>query len=196
MANLPFRLNVLRDTAARKREESPHASEQYERKLAEYREALENYKNCIMAYSGKLENYEKRNLDNQLSVVQTALDITYLKEQGERSIELLEEIKADQLSKTLANLEHLITAVLDTNYKLESLDKNAVNRISELMIELQKQTGSKNDEQHAELERDIDYLGDKVRKHTVLLWFLFVFQLIGLGGLAFVILYIMKVIPF
>lgn len=196
MANLPFGLSVLKDTAARKREESSHTSEQYEHKLAEYRDALENYKKCILAYAGKLENYDKSNLDNQLSVVQTALDITYLKEQGDRLIELLEEIKTDKLDKTLANLEHLITAVLDTNYKMEGLDKNAVNRISEVIVELQKQTSSKNYEQHAELERDIDILNSKVRKNNVLLWFLFAFNILSLGGLVFVILYIMKVIPF
>lgn len=196
MANLPFGLTVTRDMSVRKREESSHATEQYERKLSEYREALENYKNCILAYSGKLENYEKRSLDNQLSIVQTALDISYLKEQGDRSVELLEELKSDQMDKTLANLEHLITAVLDTSYKMDGLDKNVVNRLSELSIELQKQTISQTNQLHLELEQDVDILNNKVRRSNTLLWFLFIFNLISLGGLAFVILYIMKVIPF
>lgn len=192
MANLPFGLSVLKDTAARKKEGAAQASEQYEQKLSEYRDTLENYKNCIRAYSGKLENYENRNLDNQLAFVQTALDVTYLKEQGDRSIELLEEMKSDQMNKALANLEHLITAVLDTNYKMEGLDKNVVNRLSELILELQKQSLSQHNEQHAELERDIDYLNRKVKKTNSLMWFLVVISVLSLGAVNFLIYYIMN----
>jgi|GEM_PF-2272776 hypothetical protein len=196
MANLPFGLTVTRDSAARKREESAHTSGQYEQKLAEYREALENYKDCILAYSGKLDSYEKRSLDNQLSIVQTALDISYLKDKGDRSIELLEELKTEQMNKTLANLEHLITTVLDTNYKMDGLDQNVVNRLSEYMQELQKQEFVQNQQHHEELEKDMGILNRKVRKSNALLWFLFVFNLVSLAGLAFMILYIMELLPF
>lgn len=196
MANLPFGLTVTRDTSTKKRDEQMKAYEQNDQKLAEYRETLENYKNCILAYSGKLESYEKRSLDNQLSIVQTALDISYLKDQGERQVELLEELKTEQLNKALANLEHLITAVLDTSYKMDGLDKNVVNRLSEFSIELQKQADEQSQRRHEELEQDIGILNRKVRKSNALLWFLFIFNIISLGGLAFMILYIMDLIPF
>ncbi len=196
MRNIPFGIPIRKDNYVRRREEPARESALYERNLAEYRNTLENYKKCITDYSSKLDSFEKRSLENQLSIVQSALDMTYLKEQGDHLANLMDEMKNEQMNKTLANLEHLITTVLDTNYKMDGLDKNVVNRLSELLFELQKQTFNQNKDFHYEMEQNLDTLNDKVRKNNLLLWFLFAFNLISLGGLIFVILYILEIIPF
>jgi hypothetical protein len=198
--NLPFGLPAIKDTYVKKKDDSLEAAIMYEQKLAEYRDALESYKRCILEYSDKLNNYDRRTVDNQLSIVQTALDITYLKEQGDKSVELLEDMKAVQLNSIISNLDSLIKAIVDTNYKVDGLDKNVVNRLSELMIELQKQILQQDKQLSAQLQSqltaDIEALSRNVKRNQALLWFLFAFSLLGMSGLAFMILYILEIIPF
>lgn len=187
--NLPFGLPIIKETHKKKDDNVI-----YERKLEEYRNALENYKRCIIEYTGRLDHYDERYLNNQLSIVQIALDITYLKEQEEKTIELLEDIKSEVLSTTQTNLENLTTAVLDSNYKLEGLDKNVVNRISQLLFELQRQTLEQNKNNQMEITADFEQLNCKVRKnHSLLIW-LFLFNILGIGGLVFIALYLMEFI--
>lgn len=189
---LPFELPMRKDTSTKMKEESAHSSVRYERKLAELRDTLETYKSYIHTYAGKLEGSEKRAFDNKLSTVQTALDITYLKEQTDKTIELLDEMKTDQMNKTLANLEHLITAVLDLSYKVDGLDKNVVNRLSDLWLELNRQNISRDTQQHEELVQKVDELDRRLKSNYTLTKVLFVFNLLLLGGLGFVILFIVK----
>lgn len=189
---LPFELPMRKDTSTKMKEESAHSSVRYERKLAELRDTLETYKSYIHTYVGKLEGSEKRAFDNKLSTVQTALDITYLKEQTDKTIELLDEMKTDQMNKTLANLEHLITAVLDLSYKVDGLDKNVVNRLSDLWLELNRQNISRDTQQHEELVQKVDELDRRLKSNYTLTKVLFVFNLLLLGGLGFVILFIVK----
>lgn len=193
--NLPFGLPNLKDTVVRKKDDTAEATVLYEHKLAQYRDALENYKKCILEYSSKLESYDKRTLDNQLSIVQTALDITYLKEQGDKSIELLENMKVGQLNQMLSNLESMVSVVLDTNYKLEGLDKNVVNRLTELLDEQQKQAAFLNKQRQIELLEDNEKLVKTMKRGHILLWLILVFNIFGLSALAFLILYIMDIIP-
>lgn len=194
--NLPYGLPNAKDADGKEKYENLEASILYERKLAEYRDTLENYKKCITEYSGKLENYDKRTLDNQLSIVQTALDLTYLREQIDKSIELLDEIKKGPISHMVIHLEGLIKAVVDTSYKIDGLDTNVVNRLSELIIELQKQTIYQNKQLQTELANSIEQLNLKVKKSNSLLWFVIGFNILGLSALAFLVLYIMEIIPF
>ncbi|MDF2943140.1 MAG: hypothetical protein K0S01_1998 [Herbinix sp.] len=194
--NLPFGLPAVKEIGLKKRDGSIESAALYERKLLEYRDTLENYKKCILEYSGKLEGYDRRTVDNQLSIVQTALDLTYIKEQGERTVDLLEDLKDGHLTKSLIQLEGLITAMVDTNYKLEGLDKNVVNRLSEMLLELQKQTVAQNKQLQSELITGIEKLTKTVKKGHTLLWFLIIFNILGLSGLAFLVLYIMEIIPF
>jgi hypothetical protein len=193
--NLPFGIPGVRDFGKRK-EENPEAAAQYRQKLAEYRETLDNYRKMISEYSGKLEGYDRHSVESQLSKVQYALDLTYIKEQGDKMLELLEAMNKGPANKTLTELEGLITSLVDTNYKLEGLDKNVVNRISELMVELQKQTAFQNKQFQTELSADMELLSRRVRKTNALLWFIFIFSLIGISGIAFIILYILEIIPF
>lgn len=208
--NLPFGLPNMRDASGKRKEESAEAAALYERRLAEYRDTLENYKKCIMEYSGKLDNYDKRSMDNQLSIVQTALDMTYLKEQGDRTAELLdsinrltdemsrqlEEMKTGPLTKTSVSVDSLAASMLETNYKLEGLDKNVVNRLSELLLELQKQVILQHNQQQSQVLDSIDKLNRSVKKGHTLLWLLLVFNILGLSALAFLVLYILEIIPF
>ncbi len=194
--NLPFGLPTIKDTVTRKKDESSDMTAFFEIKLAEYRDALEKYRKCILEYSGKLDNYDKRYLDNQLSMVQSAIDITYLKEQTDRTAEQLSELKEGPINQVLSTLQNLVSAILDTNYKLEGLDKNVVNRLSELLLELQKQTMNQSRQLQLELTREIEQLNKKLRKNNTLLGLLIVFSILGLSGLAFIILYVMEIIPF
>ncbi len=193
--NLPFGLSGVKDIGKRK-EENPEVTAQYKHKLAEYRETLENYRAMISEYSGKLEGYDRKSVESQLNKVQYALDLTYIKEQSDRMLELLEEMSKGPGDKIQAELESLVTTLVDTNIKLEGLDKNVVNRISELMIELQKQTALQDKQYQTELSADMERLSRSVKKTNALLWFIFVFSLIGISGIAFVILYILEIIPF
>jgi hypothetical protein len=194
--NIPFGLPSVIEIGLKRRDSSAEAAALYERKLADYRDTLENYKRCILEYSGKLEGYDKRSIDNQLSIVQTALDLTYIKEQGDKTYDLLEEMKEGPMNKSLLQLESLITTLVDTNYKLEGLDKNVVNRLSELLIELQKQSVYQNKQLQTELLERVENLTKSVKKGHTLLWFVIIFNLLGLSALAFLVLYIMEIIPF
>ncbi len=193
--NLPFGIPGVRDLGKRK-EENPEAAAQYKHKLAEYRETLENYRKMISEYSGKLEGYDKNSVESQLSNVQYALDLTYIKEQGDRALQLLEAMNKGLDGKTMAEIEGLVTTLVDTNYKLEGLDKNVVNRVSELMIELQKQTALQNKQYQTELSASLEQVSRRVKRTNALLWFIFIFNLIGISGIAFIVLYILEIIPF
>ncbi|MDD3173068.1 MAG: hypothetical protein PHF63_05330 [Herbinix sp.] len=194
--NLPFGLPHRKQTTIRRHDETAQTNTNYDHKLAEYRDALESYKKCILEYLGKLDNYDKRSLDNQLTFVQTAIDITYLKEQGDKSFELLEDMKVGVLQKLLTNLESMATTVLDTNNKVDELDKNVVNRLSELLLELQNQSFNQSKQLQGEMLTEIGVLKTKIKKNHILIWLLFIFNLIGLSGLAFIILYVMGIIAF
>ncbi len=193
--NLPFGIPGVKDLGKRK-EENPEAVAQYKHKLTEYRDTLENYRKIISEYSGKLEGYDRNSVESQLSKVQYALDLTYIKEQGDKILELLTTMNKGSSDKLMTELEGLITTLVDTNYKLEGLDKNVVNRVSELMVELQKQTAFQNKQYQTEISISMEQLTRKMKKTYALLWFIFIFGLIGISGIAFIVLYILEVIPF
>lgn len=213
--NLPFGLPAYKVTVGKQKDES--ATVHYERKLAEYRDILESYRRCILEYSRKLDGYDRRTKDNQLSIVQTALDLTYLKEQGDKTIEILENIKLDPINNSLNNLDAISTTLTDSSYKidvlgrsldnmmksmnsldssLEGIDRNVVNRISELLLELQKQTVYQNKLLNTDMVNNIDKLSKSVKKGHVLLWFILIFNLFGLSAIAFIVMYYLEIIPF
>jgi hypothetical protein len=202
--NLPFGLPTIRENTNKRKDEGSEIALYYERKLAEYRDTLEKYKNCLFEYASRLDGYDKRSMDNQLSIVQTALDLTYLKEQGDKIAEqgdktnvLLEELKTKSPESDLAsNIESLAISVIDANSKLDGLDKNVVNRLSELLIELQKQSVYQNRELQTDLISEVERLRKSVKRGHALNWFLFFFSLLSLSGIAVIGLYIMEIIPF
>ena len=235
--NLPFGLPAIKENGAKRREDYTDAVGQYERNLAEYREVLETYRRYIKEYSIRLENYERRLRENQLDNVQSALDVTYLKEQGEKSIDLLHQLKAMSSNKPYMNVDSITNAISETDRKLDSLDaelktreetlnslgksmltmaihlddmdkrmetlsnnvddldKNVVNRITEFLLELQKQHIYQNGQLQAEVITDVDNLSQSVKKNKVLLWFILIFNFFGLTSIAFIVLYYLEIIP-
>ena len=121
--NLPFGLVAKKETVQKRRGDEQDLY-RLGKMLDEYQNALEEYCVAIREYSDRLEYYEKGSKEKQLASAMTTLDITYLKEQGDKNADMLEDISA-----TLA----------EANTAVNSLDKNVVNRVSELLLELQKQ---------------------------------------------------------
>jgi len=192
--NLPFGIVGVKDNSEKKKEIEVRSITKYERKLADYRDTLETYKNCITEYSSRLDNYEKRSFNNQLSIIQTALDITYMKEQGDKVLDLLEEFKLGPLSQMNYEMDKLTEAIVDTKYKVENIDENIINNVRELLEKLQQETNLHNITLQDELVSNVEELNNKVRISSSLLWFLVVFNILSLSGLGFVIWYITDVL--
>jgi hypothetical protein len=89
-----------------------------------------------------------------------------------------------------------MATVIETNYKLDQLDKQLINNISTVLTELHKQLLFQIDEEIAGLVENNLKLQKKVKGNRVLLWLLFILQFIMLGGIAFIILYLMDYIYF
>ncbi|HWT27019.1 MAG TPA: hypothetical protein VN131_03700 [Mobilitalea sp.] len=191
---IPF--GMPKSSSEKTTELSTEALIRYEQKLADYRNTLEKYKRCILEYSGKLDGFDQRSMDNQLSIVQTALDLTYLKEQGGKQIEALNELKANQVNKVQVQLENLVASLIDTNFKLDGVDKSIINRLSEIQLELQKQILFQNNQLNSELAASVDKLTKSVRTNRAVLWFMFTFQIISLGAIAYLILYNLDLLPY
>jgi hypothetical protein len=194
--NLPFGLPNMKELGNKMREDAKEVTSIYENKLAEYRDTLEYYRKWLIEYSNKYEESEHRQGGQRLTGVQTAMDLTYLKEQGEKTMELMEELNKVKVNAILLELEKLNTSLEAANDNLDSMDKNVVNRISELLIELQKQSTLQNRQHQESLSAEISALDRRVRRGHALLWFVFIFNLIGISGIAFLILYVLEIIPF
>ncbi len=190
--NLPFSLPSPKDAGGKKREELQEVTAAYERRLAEYQDTLEIYKKWLSEYSGSKAGTRIASEQSPMNI-QAALDLTYLKEQGEKEIALMNELSKDAVGRVLSELELIKVNQAYAGEQLEGLDRNVVNRISELLIELQKQSHTQS---QAELTGQVERLEGKLRKNQTLLWFLFVFNLISVSGIAFLILYILELLPY
>ncbi len=138
---------------------------------------------------------ETKRKEDQAKAVQTAIDMTYLKEQGDKTVELLEEMKAGPVSMTLSNLEKLDAGLHDTRDKLEGLERNLLNTLSVILQE-QQQSISQNKEYQTGLTKEVGQLSKKVRQNQGLMRFLIVFNLLSLSGIIFMILYTLEIISF
>lgn len=234
--NLPFGLPV-KETGVKKKENYADAVTQYEHKLAEYKEVLETYRKYIKEYSIRLENYERKYRESQLDNVQSALDITYLKEQGDKAVELLHQLKAATGLKPNMNLDLITTSLEEVDQKLDELekdlkqreeslndlnknmltmainldnmdkrmealcanvdglDKNAVNRLTEFLLELQKQHLYQNRQLQTEVLAEIERLDHSTNKNKVMLWFILIFNIFGVISIFFMVLYYLEIIP-
>ncbi len=194
--NLPFGLPNKKDLGNKMKEDAKEMNASYEHKLAEYRDTLEYYRKWLLEYSDKHENLEHRASGHKLNNVQTAMDLTYIKEQGDKTMELMDDLSSTKISRILLELEKLNAGLETANENLNGLDKNVVNRISELLIELQKQSNLWNKQFQADIVTDIYALDRRVRRGHALLWFVFIFNLVGVSGIVFLILYVLEIIPF
>ena len=193
--NLPFGIPQVKDLGLRKREETKEIAAMYEHKLAQYRDTLEYYKK-LLEYSDRLEENERKSVDKKFSGLQTAMDLTYLKEQSDKMMELMEGTSKGTLNSIHVELDKLNIALMNTKEGLEGLDKNVVNRLSELLIELQKQNVFQYKQYQTDLTAQMNDLENRVKRGNALLWFLFVFSLASISGTAFLILYALGTLPF
>ncbi len=215
MSRFPFSIPGIKVTEVKRRDVRDQSLQQqegrtarYKQKLSDYEDTLERYLSCIKDYEERLEELGRKPADNQLSIVQAAMDLKSIKEQGRDLLGLVEELRSEngagaqeltgkllaQDKKVSEHLEGLFTTLIDINYKLEGLDKDAVNRLSEVMIELQKQTLYFYKQNNMELQTNYDALTKSVKKNRRMLIMLFVFQILGLGAMTFVILYLLEII--
>jgi uncharacterized coiled-coil protein SlyX len=124
------------------------------------------------------------------------LKLADLKQQLDTVDKQLDDMKTGVLAQSRMNLEGLSAAVADTNYKLDGLDKNVVNRLSELLLELQKQTLYQNKQFQTEQSAVIDKLSRSVKRGHTFLWLILILNIFGLGILTFLVLYVLEIIPF
>jgi hypothetical protein len=129
-------------------------------------------------------------------VLRTSTDLEYIKDMSVKTIELLSIIKSDQEKKAQEQLENLITSIIETNFKLDEMDKGIVNRVSEISTEVQRLIVYQNKQIKSQREDNIDRLTGDVRKNSNLIWFVIGFQILGLSALAAIILYVLEIIPF
>lgn len=224
--NLPFGIFNSRSFNERTDAEKTEYMHKYEQKLEEYREALESYKRYFIENSSKQEGIDHRFVDNQLSLVQTALDLTYLKEQGDKQleaieelksgqydkltdqvknlkfdqadeiIEKLEEVKAEQTNKVLAQLQELTETLIETNCKLEGFDKSIINSLTDCVMQMQKQSAQQSKQLNMELTQKVDKLSKSVKTNRILFWLMIIFNFACMGAVTFLILYELDMLPF
>lgn len=188
MKNIPFGLPGNKEIVIRDREVNAKVVALYESKLAEYGEVLDYYKKGLNEYLHKLEGYNEEFLDNRHIITQSAIDISYLKEQGDRTTELLESMRTSSMNKILFDLEELLPAVSNISTTLEGMDKNVVNQLSELLMELQKQLVFHDKQVQMEQTAKMEKATKNEKKRQGILWFLFLFQVLSMAALAFLIL--------
>ena len=194
--NLSFGLPNSKVRGNKMKENAKEITSSYDHKLADYRNTLESYRKWLLEYSDRCEEYEHRIGVHKLNGVQTAMDLTYIKEQGEKTIELMEDLNKVKIGAVMLELEKMKAVLETTGDNLDGIDRNVVNRISELLIELQKQNTFLYKQYQDECFSGLNALDRRVRKGHVLLWFVFVFNLISISGIAYLILYVLDILPF
>ncbi len=187
---MPFGLPITKEDRIR-RYSSEDGIGQLERRLIEYKDILDSYKRCLTDYRYQLDRYDKRYEEKKLTDVQTALDMTYLKEQGGRTVDLLSELQSNSKNKSSADLTILTEIISETGNKIDGLDKNVVDRLSEFLLELQRQGIYQNKQIEEELTAKIDKLGHRVKKENRMLLISLLINLVGVFGLGIFILFSM-----
>lgn len=182
------------------------AKNPYEGLLLQYKDLLRHYKQTLEKHIQELPLVDNYASEGQLYISQ----LSQLREQSEKMILLLEELKQRdedamyELDKTIIDngkqildqMESLLATIIETNYKLEELDKSLLNKMTANFEELQKQFLHQIKENQALLHENQLMLHRKVKGNRIFLWIIFIFQIIGMGGLAFIILYLLDYIWF
>jgi hypothetical protein len=143
-------------------------------------------------------------------LLKTSSQLYQIQDQNEEILSILEEMRnkgtdlsqimqegdQSQGKKAVDQIESLIASVIETNYKLEELDKRLINNMSAVLSDFQSQLLTQNKEESLGLQDNYYKLLKKVKGNRGFLWLLFLLQLIALGGIAFIILYLMDYIYF
>ncbi|TAH69476.1 MAG: hypothetical protein EWM47_07000 [Anaerolineaceae bacterium] len=195
---------------SKNKENSDNTKDRNEIRLAQYKEVLKRYKQSMDEYMQKLRHIENQPDSSKIALVQTSMQLSQIQKQNAEILLILEKLKQkdrdwsqehneealNQGKKAIDHIESLMTTIIETNYKLEEMDKNLINSLSSVILELHKQLLYQISEENAGLRENYTRLEKKVKGNRGLLWMLFILQFIGLGALAFIILYLMDFIYF
>lgn len=190
MRKTPFGIGGIRDTDRRDKEASLKEAALLERRLAEYREELYRFNHCLDGYAQMLDEYGKVLPESTDKLSAAGIDAAYLKEQGERALKLLEEMQEENVSmnKIPATLDSLSITMAVLGDSIKGMDRDIVNRLSEQMVELQKQSLFQYNLQNTEHNDELRSLKKKVQGGNRLLWVLFILLLINMTALAYILL--------
>ena len=195
---------------SKNKESSDYTRDRSDIQLAQYKEVLKRYRQSMEEYIRRLGQIENQPDGTEISFVQTSMQLSQIQNQSEEIILILEELRhkendrtqeqneesLSQGRKALDQIESLMTSVIETNYKFDEMDKRLVNDISSALSELHKQLLYQIREENTANRESYLKLQKKVNGNRGLLWVLFLLQFIGLGALAFIILYLMDYIYF
>lgn len=195
---------------SRNKENSDQAKDKNDIRLEQYKEVLKRYKQSMEEYTQKLRQIDNQTEGGQIAHVQTSMQLSQIQNQSEEILLLLEELKLKGgdwtqeqneeiltlTRKTEDHIESLMTTMIETNYKLEEMDKRLVSSITSVLSEVHKQLLYQIREDNTGLRESYNRLQKKAKANNLLLWILFVLQFISLGALAFIILYLMDIIYF
>lgn len=193
---------------SRIKENADQAKERNDIRLAQYKEVLKRYKQSLEEYTQRLRQLESQPEGSQICHVQTSMQLSQIQNQNEEILIILDDLKQkggdwsqaqneEVLSlgrKTVDQIENLMTTIIETNYKLEDMDKRVMNSMSSIISEFYNQLIYQIREENEIIRDSHIKLEKKVRGNRGFLWILFFLQLIGLGGLTFIILYLMDFI--
>lgn len=195
---------------SRNKDNSEQAKDKNDIRLEQYKEVLKRYKQSMEEYTQKLRQIDNQTEGGQIAHVQTSMQLSQIQNQSEEILLLLEELKLKGgdwtqeqneeiltlTRKTEDHIESLMTTIIETNYKLEEMDKRLISSITSVLSEVHKQLLYQIREDNTGLRESYNRLQKKVKANNLLLWILFVLQFISLGALAFIILYLMDIIYF
>jgi hypothetical protein len=163
-------INAARAESVERIERMEKTNEVYKSSLQEYRDELEGYRNSLEQYEKKLEGFRATEED-QMAAVQVALDLTYIKEE----------------------LNGIVDRQKQITDKVEKIDK--IDRLDSLIIEPIKKNYTAN--RTATIEK-LDEIQENVRRSNqglrAILWISLFINAISLGGLAFIILWILQIV--
>lgn len=193
---------------SKNKENLEQSKDRNDMRLAQYKDTLKRYKQSMEEYTQRLRAINNHPVDSQITLVQTEIQLSQIKNQSEGILLILEEIKLQnagwsqeqseevlsQGKKSLDLMESLMATIIETNYKLEDMDKRLINNLTAVLSELHKQLLMQICEKHDELSESYLKLQKTVKGNRGFLWMLFILQFIGLGALAFIILYLLDFI--
>lgn len=127
-------------------------------------------------YIHRIGQIDNKPDDRQISLVQTSMHLSQIQSQSEEILLILDEMKQketdwsqvqneeaqNQERKILDQTEGLMTTVIETNYKLEELDKRLINNLSTVLSDLHKQLLFQIKEENIGLAFIILYLMDYI----------------------------------
>jgi len=170
--NMPFGLIARKETVQRRKDNEMDLS-RLEDMLAGYQKLLADYRKCIREYYNRLEDKDRDTQDEIVANVQAALDLACIKEQSEKTGSLVEGLNKQ--------MEGISSQLLDIK---SDLAQKSEERLDSLSLSL------------AEVTATVDRLSRSVKRGRAINVFLLILNILGLGMLAFILLYSLGIIPF